>query len=77
MSDKPLFIIDNVSVNEMGNSSLMTNGSKKKVTFSENKVVINYEMKKYASLVSPSGFSNKKKSSKKPKSILVKKANEV
>lgn len=66
----------------------MTNGSKKKVTFSDNKMVINYEVKKFGPICSTFTTSLKSKSKsnnyfseekkiKKLKSILVKKNEEV
>ena len=66
----------------------MTNGSKKKVTFSDNKMVINYEVKKFGPICSTFTTSLKSKSKsnnyfseekkiKILKSILVKKNEEV
>lgn len=52
-------ITDNISVNEIGNNSCMTNGSKKKVTFSDNKTVISYEAKRFGSICSPSTLYDK------------------
>jgi len=37
----------------------MTNGSKKKVTFSDNKTVISYEAKRFATICSPSTLIEK------------------
>lgn len=51
--------MENISVNDIGNNSSMTNSCKKKVTFSDNKTIINYDINRFGTISSYNSLTGK------------------